>query len=305
MRRSISRRFAAISVFAAAWLGVHTRSATAGDTVRETVSAVALPSDSAAPSLAWGTAEAVAKAIARGRGGELLSLARVVGTTALTDTALRAEALAQSAAFDEAAATFDLVLRLGAEHPARIADPSLYLRAHVGRAELAVARQEDALARSLIERLLNYDVGFRLSATAATPGLLALFDAVVRQTRTRRSLDVALLGAACRDANLLVVARSLGGGAFEVGLYDSSCRVLATTDAVARELPAAVAQRLLFEAFGSDPVVSTAAGPRSSALRSPWVWGGAGAAVVLTVAAWLIISSDNDRSINVIVHGNP
>ncbi|MDB4962575.1 MAG: hypothetical protein JWP01_2574 [Myxococcales bacterium] len=305
MRSSSSGRFAAVTVVVVVWFGVHARSASAGDPPRQTVSAVALPAVSAAPSLAWGTADAVAKAIARGRGGELLSPARGVGTTDLTAAALRAESLAQSAAFDEAAATFDLVLRLGAEHPGRISNPSLYVRAHVGRAELAVARQEDALARSLVERLLTYDVGFRLSATAATPGLLALFDAVVRQTGSRRRLDVALLGAACRDANLLVVVRSLGGGAFEVGLYDSSCRVLATTDAGVRELSTAVAQRLLFEAFGSDPIVDTTPSPRRSAFRSPWFWAGTGAAVALSVAAWFLISSEGDRSINVIVHGNP
>jgi hypothetical protein len=305
MRRSIAGRFAAVTVIAALWVGVHTRSASAGDPGRQTVSAVALPAESVTPSVAWGTAEAVAKAIARERGGELIAPARGVGTAPLTDAALRAEALARSAAFDEAAATFDLVLRLGAEHPARIADPSLYLRAHVGRAELAVARQEDALARSLVERLLTYDVGFRLSATAATPGLLALFDTVVRQTRSRRRLDVALLGAACGDANLLVVVRSLGGGAFEVGLYDSSCRVLAVTDAGVREISTAVAQRLLFEAFGPESTVNTTPGPRRSAFRSPWLWAGTGAAVALSVAAWLLISSEGDRSINVIVHGNP
>lgn len=168
----------------------------------------------------------VAELLARRLSGRYVD-ATTVGTPLEGDLGgvlARARRLEAEGALDEAAATYDVVLKRATRSLHRVSDPAGLVTAWVARASIAVARGEVDQARAVLARLRRYDAGFALRLAEDRPSMRAIVAAVDRGRGPRRPLGEEDLGEICeRGPDVLVVGPRLERGAAELVRLDR-CR---------------------------------------------------------------------------------
>lgn len=192
---------------------------------------------------------------------------------------------------DRAAELLDRGLTAGAASPHRVADPRLFVTAHVARASIALARGEPHIADHLLRRAVEYDPVFALQPGERSPRVeRALLD-VREQLGARPELRVETLGDACAGA-VAVVARDLPDGSTEFLRFDD-CRLVGSVVATARQPADAVAAALA--PIGRPP-------PEDRPFyESPWFWAGTAAVAVLGGTA-LYFATRDDPELTIVPH---
>jgi hypothetical protein len=152
----------------------------------------------------------------------------------------RAKSLARRAMFDEAAVAFDELIGRGLRAPQRVDAPAQLISSMVARISIAVARHEPRRAAELLDRLLRFDPAVSLPADEDEPGIHAQLQLLRKKLGPQPTIGADELGAACRAADVLVVARTLDGGRVELTRFDD-CRQVARTELVGGDDHAAAA----------------------------------------------------------------
>jgi hypothetical protein len=184
----------------------------------------------------------------------------------------RAQALAASARFDDAATAFDAVLEDSARQVDRPLDPIALTAAVVKRSAIALARNETERAEELLHRLLRYDPGFTLTPSEASPALRAAFERAA--TQGPAPIRAADLGEACQaPVEIVLVARAaaadLGPDAVEISRFDRTpdgdgCRSVSSAVAATSRDDAEAVSALVepMPAAPPAPVIADATPPR-------------------------------------------
>jgi hypothetical protein len=141
----------------------------------------------------------------------------------------RAKSLARRAMFDDAAVAFDELIGRALRAPQRVDAPAQLISSLVARISIAIARQEPRRASELLDRLLRYDPAVSLPAEEDEPGIHAQLQLARKKLGPQPSIGAEELGAACRAADVLVVARTLDKGRVELSRFDD-CRQVARTE---------------------------------------------------------------------------
>ncbi len=152
----------------------------------------------------------------------------------------RAKSLARRAMFDEAAVAFDELIGRALRAPQRVDAPAQLISSMVARISIAIARHEPRRASELLDRLLRFDPAVSLPADEDEPGIHAQLQIARKKLGPQPTIGADELGAACRAADVLVVARTLEGGRVELTRFDD-CRQVARIEIVGGDDHAAAA----------------------------------------------------------------
>jgi hypothetical protein len=146
----------------------------------------------------------------------------------------RARALASSGHVDEAANVYDAALEDGARAIAQTSGGD-FVRAHVQRAAIALARGENERGRALLARLLSYDPTFALLPNERSPQLVDALEAARGSVRRGPEVMNEAAQSACHSADVLVLFRARGDGQLDMARYDR-CAIVGSASGTDDEL---------------------------------------------------------------------
>jgi hypothetical protein len=256
------------------------------------VTSMSLPSRRSDAAAIAARARTVADAVARRMAGDAIETpARIAAVAPLVASA---QTLAAEANLDAAAAAFDAAIAEGTRALGRIDDPAAFISAHVARATIAFARAEEARAQQLLDTIVRFDPTITLVGDERRPRMEAALEATKARLGERPPLASGDLGDACRDADVVIVARAIEPPAanreamLELLRFDAC--VLSATATTERGNDAAIA--LL---AGDVPALDG----ESSQRRTIMLAGGlSGAAVIVAgagLATWAYVRYDELR----------
>ena len=200
----------------------------------------AMPSRRADAAALARRAQAVADALAREIGS---CCRRAPAAEDLSATLAAAARLQAAGRLDEAADSFDVALRRGADGPHRVSDPAGLVDAHVARAAIALARGETRLGESLLARVLRYDPTFALASGEDSPTMRAALARAKARLGDPIAGEPGDLGGACGELSpVIVVARFAAAGA-EFRRFDG-CKLAGTVVATASQSALEIARAL-------------------------------------------------------------
>jgi hypothetical protein len=200
--------------------------------------------------------------------GRLARLARALGpaptlapTFSLAQVIGRADAMNGAGRLDEAAALYDVAIEQGSHAPLRVEPSSDLVRALIARAQIGLARGEEARSGELLGRALRWDPTLQLQPGEDAPRMKAALASVRQRLSSRPPLVRDDLGADCEH---LLLARRLDERSTQLTRIEQ-CRPTAQT-ILADNTP----DSLALTALGLAPPPARPA--KRPAYQRAWVW---------------------------------